>query len=214
MSRPTEFGRRWWPAPALIAVAIALQQVAIGGRYNVSGHAGEHLSSATVAFPAFAFVAILLYATPAARRQPLVLAASALWLASTVLVLVGNIRVVDALIDAGMADVSTSQLVATDAIADAHDLADLAPWLGVLTALAMTGLLWRGRHITGRVAVGAAILSVIVPPWIIPGAGVIVITVARCMSHQRTARADGTDSGGASGSAGEDVGAARARLMG
>jgi hypothetical protein len=54
----------------------------------VSGHAADHLSSATAAFPAFALVAILLYVTPGARRQPLVLVTIAAWLVSTVPVLV------------------------------------------------------------------------------------------------------------------------------
>jgi hypothetical protein len=159
-------------------------------RYDVSGHAGEHLSSATVAFPAFAVVAIILYVTPSARRQPLVLVTSAMWLVSTVLVLVGNVRVVDALVAAGMADTPTSQVVQDATLDSAHDLANLAPWLGVLSALAMTAALWRHRYISGRVAIGAVMLSVIVPPWIVPGAGVIVITIARCIAYHRAMRTD------------------------
>lgn len=167
-----------------------LQKVLFESRYDVSGHAGEHLSSASVAFPAFAMVSIVLYVTPQARRQPLVLATSALWLVSAVLVLVGNVRVIDALVDAGMAHTPTSQLVGNATIDSSHDLANLAPWLGVVAALALTGALWRQRHISGRVAVGAAVLSVIVPPWIIPGAGVIVITVACCIAFHRAIRTD------------------------
>jgi hypothetical protein len=183
--------RRWWPVPVLLAISVVAQWVILAGRYEVSGHAAEHLSGATVAFPAFAIVATLLYATPGARRQPLVLIACALWLVGAVLVLVGNIRVVDALIRAGMADTPTSQLVENDTITAAHDLANLAPWLGVLAAIALTGALWRGRHITGRVAAGAAVLSVIFPPWIFPGAGVLVVTVARCIAYQRAAAVAG-----------------------
>jgi hypothetical protein len=100
-------------------------------------------------------VAILLYVTPLARRQPLVLVTSAMWLFSTVLVLVGNVRVVDALVGAGMSDTPTSQLIVDDTLDSGHDLANLAPWLGVLTAIALTGALWRYRHVSGRVAVGS-----------------------------------------------------------
>jgi hypothetical protein len=182
--------RRWWPVPVLIAIVIVVQKAFFESRYDVSGHAGEHLSGASVAFLAFAIVAILLYVTPRARRQPLVLATSAMWLVSTVLVLIGNVRVVDALIDAGMADTPTSQLGENATIDSAHDLANLAPWLGVLAALALTGVLWRYRHISGRVAAGAAVFSVIFPPWIIPGAGVIVVTIACCIAFHRASRTD------------------------
>ena len=88
--------RRWWPMPVLLATSLVVQKALFESRYDVSGHAAEHLSSASVAFFAFALVAILLYVTPLARRQPLVLVTSAMWLFSTVLVLVGNVRVVDA----------------------------------------------------------------------------------------------------------------------
>ena len=54
------------------------------------------LSPTVTGFAAFAFVAILLFVTPRARHQPVVLVASAAWLVSTVLVLVGNVRVIDA----------------------------------------------------------------------------------------------------------------------
>lgn len=181
------FVRRWWPVPVLVVGAIVVQKALLENRYDVSGHAVGHLQSATAVFPAFVIIAILLYATPLARRQPLVLLTCAMWLFSTVLVFVGNLRVVDALVDAGLADVPTSQLVMTESIESAHELANLAPWLGVGTALALTGLLWRYRHISNRVAAGAALLSVIVPPWIVPGAGVLVVTIARCIAFQREA---------------------------
>jgi hypothetical protein len=188
--------RRWWPVPLLLAISLVLQKAFFESRYDVSGHAAGHLSSATAAFPAFALMAILLYVTPRGRRQPLVLVMGATWLVSTVLVLVGNVRVVDALVRAGMGDTPTSQLVEDATIDTAHDLANLAPWLGVLAALALTGALWRYRHVTSRLAVGAAVLNVIVPPWIFPGAGVLVLVIALCISYHRTSRRDRPSSRG------------------
>src|SRR5438105_2350276 len=177
--------RRWWLLPVALATSVVAQKVFFESRYDVSGHAAEHLSSADAPFAAFAFVAILLFVTPRARRQPAVLVTSAAWLASTVFVLVGNVRVIDALVRAGMGHTPTSQLVADAKIESAHDLADLAPWIGVLAALALTGALWRHRHVSGRVAIGAAVLNVIVPPWNIPGAGVFVLVVARSIAYHR-----------------------------
>jgi hypothetical protein len=182
--------RRWWPVPLLVTGSIVTQKHFVGNRYDVSGHASGHLQSATVVFPAFVIVAILLYATPPARRQALVLATCVVWLVGTVLVFVGNIRVVDALVDSGLGDASTSQLVMTETLESAHDLANLAPWLCVLSALALTAALWGYRHISLRVAASAALLSVLFPPWIFPGAGVLVVTLARCIAFQRDAGRD------------------------
>ncbi len=178
--------RRWWPVPVILITSIVVQKVFFESRYDVSGHAAEHLSGATAPFAAAALVGILLFVTPPARRQPLVLVTSAAWLASTVLVLVGNVRVVDALIRAGMGDTPTSELMENATIGSAHGLANLAPWLGVVAALALTGALWRHRHVSGRVAVGAVVASVIVPPWLVPGAGVFVVAIARIAARRRT----------------------------
>jgi hypothetical protein len=43
---------------------------------------------------------------------------------------------------------------------------------------------WR-RHIGNRAAIGAAIVTVLFPPWIIPGAGVIVLAIVRCVARRR-----------------------------
>src|SRR3954468_7866583 len=97
-----EAARRWWPVPVMLATSIVVQKLVFESRYEVAGHAAGHLSSATAPFGAFAFVAVLLWTTPTGRRHPDVLAVCSAWLTGTVLVLVGNVRVVDALIDAGL----------------------------------------------------------------------------------------------------------------
>src|SRR3954462_1985588 len=170
--------RRWWPVPAGLAGSIVVQKLLFESRYDVSGHAAGHLSSATAPFGAFVFVAILLWATPAGRRQVDVLVTSLAWFAATVLVLVGNVRVVDALVAAGLGHAPTEGL---PDVAD-HGLADLAPWLAVVAAVALAGVLWRRGHVSPRVAVGAGLLSVVFPPWIIPGAGAAVLVVGRCIA--------------------------------
>src|SRR4051812_41068309 len=177
--------RRWWPVPVILASSLLIQKLLFESRYDVSGHAAGHLSSATAPFGAFAFAAILLWTTPSGRRQPDVLLACAAWLTATVLVLVGNVRVVDDLVDAGLGRAPTQGL---PDVAD-HGLADLAPWLGVVAAVTMAGVFWRRGHISRRVAIGSALLSIVFPPWIIPGAGVLVLVVARCIAYERTSTA-------------------------
>lgn len=194
--------RHWWSVALFVVVVIVVQRWTLDGRYDVSGHAGEHLMGASAPFPATVVVATLLYATPRARRQASVLLACAAWLACTVLVMVGNLRVVDALVRAGMARTPTSELVATGDIESAHGLADLAPWLAVVAALAVAAVMWWRRHVSARVAVGAMVLSVLIPPWIIPGAGMLVVTVARCVSSGRAVARSSKDLATTAGDAG------------
>ena len=37
--------RDWWPAPCFVALAVGAQQVLLSSRYDIGGHAGEHLGS-------------------------------------------------------------------------------------------------------------------------------------------------------------------------
>ena len=178
---------RWWLVPIALGGSLVVQKLMFESRYDVAGHAAGHLGSATAPFMAVALIVILLWSTPSALRQPDVLFACGAWLVANALVLVGNVQVVDALIRAGMGQIPTEQLVESPAIASAHGLANLAPWFGLVAALALTAVLWRRRHVSTRVAVAGAVVSLVVPPWIIPGAGVLVLVVARCLGERRPA---------------------------
>jgi hypothetical protein len=163
----------------ILAVAVIAQKAFFESRYDVAGHAAEHLGSAGAPFFAAALVGILLWATPSARRQADVLAGAVAWFAATVVVLIGNVRVIDDLLAAGVGKVSTADV---PDVAD-HDLANLAPWIAVVAASLLTAALWRRGHVSNRVAGAAAVLNVLFPPWIIPGAGVVVLVVARCVAR-------------------------------
>jgi len=184
---PMVLVRRWWPIAALLAGSVVVQKAFFESRYDVAGHAAGHLSSASAPFFGFAVIATLLFVTPPARRQVPVLISCAGWLAATVLVMVGNVRVVDALVRAGQGRTPTDALVENGNVESAHDLANVAPFVAVAAALALVGALFLYRHISRRLAIGAAVLSAVFPPWIIPGAGVLVVTIARCASYQRAA---------------------------
>lgn len=182
--------RRWWPVVAMLLVAVVVQNAALG-RYDVSGHANEHLGSASVPFLATALMGTLLYLTPGARRQVPVLLGAAAWVAGTVVVAVGNVRVVDVLIATGHADTPTPALPDNEAIEAAHGLANAAPWWTVAASLALIGALAWKRHLPARTAAAAAVLTVIFPPWIVPGFGVIIAVASRGRAFHRAAtRAD------------------------
>ncbi len=167
--------------PLLLGGAVLAQEVLLTSRYDVGGHAAEHLSGATAPFMAAALVGILFWATPAARTQPDALAAAAAWFATTVLVMAGNLRVIDDLVAAGHARTPTS---AVPDVAD-HSLADAAPWFAVVAALVLVAVFRGRRHLGNRATAAAVVVTLVVPPWFIPGAGVIVVTVVRCVARAR-----------------------------
>jgi hypothetical protein len=178
--------RGWWPVPVVIATSVIAQQLLLTSRYDVAGHAGEHLGSASAPFMAAAVLAIVLWATPPARRQVDVIAAAGAWLATTVVVLIGNVRVIDDLVRAGYGDTPTGSV---PDVAD-HSLANVAIWPAVAAAaLLVASFRWRG-HI-GNLATIGALAAMIFPPWIIPGAGIVVLTIVRCVARHRTAPAGG-----------------------
>ena len=177
----TRVAREWWPVPVFIASGLLAQEVLLSSRYDVGGHAAGHLSSAAAPFMAAAVLSILFWATPQARRQVDVLLAAAAWFGTTVLVMLGNLRVVDDLVAAGYSHTPTDSV---PDVAD-HSLANSSVWYAVLAALVLVAAFrWR-RLISNRATIGAAVLTVIFPPWIIPGAGVIVLTIVRCLARGR-----------------------------
>ncbi len=172
--------RQWWPIPAFIAVAAVAQKLLLDSRYEVAGHAAEHLGSASAPFMATGVLAILFWSTPRAVHQPDVILAALAWFATTVVVMIGNLRVVDDLVQAGYGRTPTS---AVPNIAD-HALANVSIWYAVAAAAVLVASFrWRG-HIGNVAAIGAG-AAMIFPPWIIPGAGVIVLVIVRCVAHAK-----------------------------
>lgn len=178
---------RWWPIGLSLVVAAALQ-MRLAGRYDVSGHAAEHLASAGAPIVGVVLCTTILWCTPAARRDLLVLVSLGAWFAAAVAVMVGNLRVVDDLVGAGFGHVPTSRV---PDIAD-HGLANSAPNFGVLASFALIVAVRRCGQISLRTAIGAGVASVVVFPWLFPGAGVIVVAVARVIAFARD-RAGGRD---------------------
>ncbi len=160
-----------------------MQQVLLDSRYDVGGHAGEHLGSASAPFIAAAVLAIVFWATPGARRQAEVLVAAAAWFGTTVVVMIGNVRVIDDLVAAGHSRTPTGSV---PDVAD-HSLANSSIWYAVVAAVALP-LLFRWRRHIGNGAMIGAVAAMIFPPWIIPGAGVVVLAIVRCVARARNRR--------------------------
>jgi hypothetical protein len=176
--------RRWWPVPVALGLGVTAEGI-VKGQYDVGGHAAEHLSSVGAPFMALAVITLILWATPAVRSKPTVLVALAAWLATDVAIGLGNLRVVEDLIAAGHAFTPTSSV---PDVAD-HSLANAAIWWGVAAGILVVLAMRQQRQISNGVTAAAAILSVLFPPWIISGFGVVIVAVARCIAHGRSVAA-------------------------
>ena len=182
-SRAAHIVRDWWPAPAFIAGALLAQKLLLSSRYDVGGHAAEHLAGATAPFMAAAVLSILFWATPRPRYQIDLLVTAGVWFATTLLVMAGNLRVVDDLVAAGYSRTPTGSV---PDVAD-HSLANSSVWYAEVAALLLVAAWRRRRHIGNRATIGAVVATVIIPPWIIPGAGVIVLAIVRLVKRGRAA---------------------------
>jgi hypothetical protein len=179
---------RWWPIPVAVGLSLLIQRAAYTGRYEVRGHAAGHLSSGSFVFLAVVVAGVLLWSTPAARRSPLVLVGLAVWLSAGVAIAIGNVLVVDALIDTGQATTSTGGITESSTLSDSHWLANAAPFVAVVGAFVVVFALYLVGAASARLAGVAGVLNVLVPPWILPGSGVILITIACVVLAERTAR--------------------------
>jgi len=180
-SRLAHIARDWWPVPALIATGVTAQHVLLTARYDVGGHAAGHLAGATAPFMAGPVLSILFWATPRARHQVDLLTVAGVWFATTLLVMLGNVRVVDDLVAAGFSRTPTDSV---PDVAD-HSLANSSVWLAAGAALFFVAAWRRRRHIGNRATIGAVVATVIIPPWIIPGAGVVVLAIVRLVQRGR-----------------------------
>jgi hypothetical protein len=191
--RVLAFLRTWWPVAAFLVPVLVVQTV-WSSRYDVAGHAADHLQSATPVFPMVFLSAVLLWALPGrGRRDPLLWLLAVAAIASCVVVMVGNVRVIDAIGGATWNDTQASQLGPTrPGFESGHDLAELGAWGAVLATMLAAGLLWLRRLVSAKVAVAAAVVSLVFPHFIAPGAGMVVLAVSAAVARSRDLRLAGS----------------------
>ena len=175
----TRFARRWWPIPAMLAATVAIQNIWFG-RYEATGHAAGHLASASAIFAITFVLAVLVWASPPQlRRSPGLWVLAAGVAIAAVVPTIGNLRVVNAVGSDGWTDDQASTLGQSRPGFDSgHDLAERGMWIVVGFAVLLAGWLWIKRAVSNGVGIASIVLCLIFPPWIFPGAGLIVLAIA------------------------------------
>ena len=186
--RLLEILRSWWPVAAFL-VPVLVAQTLWSGRYEVAGHAADHLQSATPLFPMTFLSAVLVWVLPGrGRRDRLLWVLLAAAIASCLVVLVGNVRVIEAIDGATWTDTQASQLGPTrPGFASGHDLAQVGAWGAVLATILAAGLLWHRRLVSAKVAAAAAVINLVIPAFLAPGAGILVLVVSAAVARARGA---------------------------
>jgi hypothetical protein len=176
--------RRWWPVPAVLMLGLVAEQIFRAQYPTATEHAAGHLGSATAVFIGVAVLALIFWATPGALRRPELVVAGALWIGALVANLVANVRVVEAIGAQGWTDEQADRLGASiPDLVSGHELAGTAGWVGVGAMVVFAILMYLRRYVSPRAAIGSIVLSIVVPPWILFGAGVLVLLVAVCLAR-------------------------------
>jgi hypothetical protein len=181
--------REWWPAVVFL-VPVLLVQAVWSAQYEAAGHAAGHLESATAIFLMVFVSAVWVWVLPRrGQRDPLLWLLIAAALGSCLLVLVGNVQVVDAIGDDDWSDAQASALgPSRPGFESGHDLAMLGAGGAVLATMLIAGLLWRRGLVSGYVAAAAAALSLLFPYWIFPGFGILVLVISAVRARSRRLR--------------------------
>jgi hypothetical protein len=180
----TRFARRWWPIPAMLAATVAIQNIWFG-RYEATGHAAGHLASATAIFAITFVLAVLVWASPPQlHRSPGLWVLAAGVAIAAVVPTIGNLRVVNAVGSDNWTDDQASALgQARPGFESGHDLAERGMWIVVGFAVLLAGWLWIKRAVSNGVGIASIVLCLIFPPWIFPGAGMIVLAIATVINR-------------------------------
>ena len=181
-----QFVRRWWPVPILLGLGVIAEQIFRARYPDAVGHAAGHLDSATPLFLGVAAIAVIFWATPRAWREPEVVIAALAWITSLGWVMIANLEIVTAIGSRNWTDADAERLgESLPGFVEGHDHVGTALKAALVTAILLAITLLIRHHIGVGAALASIALSLAFPPWIAPGAGVVVLVVATCMARRK-----------------------------
>jgi drug/metabolite transporter (DMT)-like permease len=164
---------------AAVVVAVISTNLVTNALVEADGaHARGHLASAQSGLLPVFLLAASFWALRRDLRRPLLWAAALVTLVGVAILVAGNLQVVSAV----RSEASTAAASAPDRereIDDGHGVTSTGMLITQLGAAGFAlALVVRKRAIGIGTAIGSAALSIVFPPWIIPGAGLFVVAGA------------------------------------
>jgi type IV secretory pathway TrbD component len=154
-------------------------------------HARGHLASANAALHLIPVLAVVLWALPPDRRKgpewtTVLVLVVAVIVAGIAVDVAGNPRVVDAIGDSAWNDTQVEALGPSRlGFESGHDLAGQGMWIIVAGAIALALVMIAVRAVRPLTGAASCALSLVFPPWIAPGFGIVVVTVAGLRARNR-----------------------------
>jgi len=179
-------------------------------------HARGHFASAGSALPQLGILAVMFWALP--RRSTWVRGllgiAALVILVGCGITLAGNIKVIDVASAQGWTEAQAEALEETlPGVREGHDQASTGMWMVVGGAAAFAAILTATKAVGLGAGISSIVLSVIFPPWIAPGFGLVVVAIALLRERERRERSQPVGALGFAAT-GALVGAAVAGLVG
>jgi hypothetical protein len=167
-------------AVVFVVAWIIVVNVTIGALVEADGsHARGHLASAQSPLSHVAVLAVMFWTLPRDRRPMLAWIAALVILVGVVFDTAGNLQVVDAIGGESWSDAQTERLgPSRPGFDEGHDLASVGMWIVVAGAIAFAVIMMVIGAIGPLPGILSIGISLVFPPWIAPGFGLVVVAIA------------------------------------
>ena len=164
--------RDWWPIVVVLTIVITVQAIFQSSVVANGPHASDHLRSATVPFPTFFLLVVIIWAIPKARLQIKAWLLAGLLAVASLVIMFGNLRVVNAIAGDNWTDEQASALGHTrQGFESGHSIVQFGEIAGAVTLLLLIMTLRAHGIIRTRPAIGAAGLALL--GLALPGLGLL-----------------------------------------
>ncbi|MFN2489247.1 MAG: hypothetical protein ABR529_05860 [Actinomycetota bacterium] len=154
-------------------------------------HARGHFGSAQSALPHLGVLAVMFWALPRRRAwvRGLLGIAALVVLVGCGITLAGNLKVIDAASAQGWTEAEAEAVEETlPGVQEGHDQTSSGMWTVVWGAVAFAAILMATKALGLAAGISSIVLSVIFPPWIAPGFGLVVVAIALLRERERRER--------------------------
>ena len=182
--------RDWWPIVVPFAIVITAQAIFQSNVVANGAHASDHLRSATVPFPTFFLLVVIMWASSSARRRVGIWVFAGLLSISSLVIMLGNLLVVNAIAGDSWSNEQANAFGLPrpgfelgHTVVQFGELAGAATLLLLVYTLRTHGIIRTGPAI---VAIGLALLGLALPGLgLIPILALFVTAIEVCSQRVR-----------------------------